>query len=311
LQQRYEVVPIGTSECPRVRRRHQRTLTTTGLPQQVRSGISTRERCGFCEDGEVERPDTRAIWSANAAAWIELTRGGFDVYRDLVNTPAFFEMLPPVDGLSCLDVGCGEGHNTRLLADRGAHLVALDIADTLVQAAASEDRRRIRYVIGDGARLPFRPSSFDVVTAFMSLMDVADPERTLVEIADVLHPGGFTQFSVGHPATSTSVRRWVDDDSGTRHALAVGNYFDQGPVTETWTFSAAPPEVRDRHRPFTITYARRTLAGWLNAVIAAGLTIEAVNEPHADARVAAAHPEVADTRIVPYFLHIRARKPAR
>jgi SAM-dependent methyltransferase len=274
------------------------------LQQGALACRQTRERDGFCEYGEVERPDTRAIWNANASAWIELTRGGFDVYRDLVNTPAFFELLPPIDGLWCLELGCGEGHNTRLLADRGAHVVALDIAEAFVQAANERDRRRIRYVIGDGAVLPFPRASFDVVTAFMSLMDVADPEGTLVEITEVLRPGGFTQFSVVHPTTSTPIRRWVDDDSGIRHALAVGDYFHQGPVTETWSFSAAPPEVRDRHRPFTVTYARRTLAGWLNAVIAAGLVIEAVHEPHADEQIAAAHPEVADTRIVPYFLHI-------
>jgi hypothetical protein len=66
------------------------------------------------------RPDTRALWNANAAAWTELSRAGFDRYRDLVNTPAFFGLLPQVDGLTCLDLGCGEGYNTRLL-----HSVAL------------------------------------------------------------------------------------------------------------------------------------------------------------------------------------------
>ena len=78
----------------------------------------------------MSRPDTRGIWNANAAAWTELSRGGFDVYRDLVNTPAFFAMLSPVEGLTCLDLGCGEGHNTRLLAGRGAQVVALDIAES-------------------------------------------------------------------------------------------------------------------------------------------------------------------------------------
>ena len=67
--------------------------------------------------------------------------------------------------------------------------------------------------------------------------------------------------------------------------------------------------MQDRYRPFTITYARRTLASWLNAVIAAGLIIERVAEPHADEQTAAAYAEVADTRIAPYFLLVRARKP--
>ncbi len=254
-------------------------------------------------------PDTRKLWNANAPAWTELSRAGFDVYRDLVNTPAFFAMLPPVDRLSCLDLGCGEGHNTRLLAAKGARIVALDIAESFVAAAVEAGPRGIRYIVGDGAVLPFRASSFDAVTAFMSLMDVADPEQALREVARVLRPRGFVQFSVVHPATSTPIRRWVADESGERAALAIGGYFYEGPLTETWTFSNAPAQMRDRHRPFTITYARRTLTGWLTAVLAAGLTIDAIAEPHAGEDTAAAHPEVADTRIAPYFLIVRARKP--
>jgi hypothetical protein len=67
--------------------------------------------------------------------------------------------------------------------------------------------------------------------------------------------------------------------------------------------------MRDKYPPFTITYARRTLAGWLNAVLGAGRVIEAIAEPCADEETAAAHPQVADTRIAPYFLIVRARKP--
>lgn len=125
------------------------------------------------------------------------------------------------------------------------------------------------------------------VTAFMSVMDVADPERTLAEVARVLRPGGFVQFSVLHPVISAPVGRWLHDESGVRQARVVGDYFYQGPLTETWIFSQAPAEARDRYQPFTITYARRTLAGWLGAVLADGLVIEAITEPCADEQIAA------------------------
>ena len=45
-----------------------------------------------------------------------LARAGYDVYRDHLNTPAFFQMLPDVTNLRGLELGCGEGYNTRLLA---------------------------------------------------------------------------------------------------------------------------------------------------------------------------------------------------
>jgi SAM-dependent methyltransferase len=179
----------------------------------------------------VDRPDTRAIWDANAPDWIELSRAGFDVYRDLVNTPAFLALLPPVDGLRCLDLGCGEGHNTRLLAARGARVVGLDISEVFVDAARTVPDGGVRYVVADGTTLPFAPASFDAATAFMSLMDVADPEGVLGELGRVVRPGGLLQFSVVHPATSTPVRRWVEDEAGERQVLAIGGYFYQGPST--------------------------------------------------------------------------------
>jgi hypothetical protein len=100
----------------------------------------------------------------------------------------------------------------------------------------------------------------------------------------------------------------VNDRTGKREALAVGEYFYQGQLTEGWTFGAAPADVAAQYEPFMITYARRTFAGWVAAVLEAGLVLEAIAEPRADEEMADSHPEVADTRIVPYFLIMRARR---
>src|SRR5262249_25286867 len=106
----------------------------------------------------------------------------------------------------CLDLGCGEGHNTRLLAAEGARVIGLDLAEVFIAAAAKTGPPSVAYLIGDGATLPFRSGTFDAVTAFMSIMDVGDSEGTLIEVARVLRPGGFVQFSIVHPATATPVR---------------------------------------------------------------------------------------------------------
>jgi SAM-dependent methyltransferase len=262
----------------------------------------------------VDEPDTRDVWDANAPVWIELTRAGFDTYRDLINTPAFMDMLPDVNGRLGLDVGCGEGHNTRLVAERGADLAALDVSRPFVSAAAEHERSAplgIRYVLSDARSLPIASNSLDFVTAFMSLMDVADPDAALREIARVLRPHGFVQFSIGHPFTTTPIRRWLSPDKEERDALAIGEYFYEGPLEDTWIFRATPEKLRRSRRPFRIVYARRTLAGWLNAVIRAGLVIEAVAEPCADDETADRHPEVADSRVAPYFLLVRARQYER
>ena len=56
-------------------------------------------------------------------------------------------MLPDVNGLAGLDIGCGEGHNTHLLAERGASVTAIDIAGRFVghaRASASVSATALR-----------------------------------------------------------------------------------------------------------------------------------------------------------------------
>jgi hypothetical protein len=101
------------------------------------------------------------------------------------------------------------------------------------------------------------------------------------------------------------VRQWVTDDDGRRVALANGGYFEKALYRDTWFFGAAPPELRRGRRPFAIPRFPRTISGWLNAVVASGLVIEAAAEPFADERTAAEHPEVADTQIAPYSFLLR------
>ena len=254
--------------------------------------------------GPMGETHSGAEWNANAPAWIEMSRAGADRYRDLVNTPGFLDVLPPIDGLQVLDVGSGEGHNTRLLRERGARLTAVDVSETFVRAALDADGS-IDHVLADGTILPFATGSFDAATAFMSLMDMPDPAATLSEVSRVLRPGGWLQFSITHPVSSISRRRWIDDD-GERSMLAIGGYFEEGEMVDRWIFGSAPAEMRDRHEPFTITWSRRTVSSWINLVIASGFSIEHVAEPFADEATAKAHPEVADTRIVPFCLIVRA-----
>ncbi|MCK4593485.1 class I SAM-dependent methyltransferase, partial [bacterium] len=186
-------------------------------------------------------------WDANAPVWTRLVRMGCDVYRDHFNTPAFLEMLPEVDGRTGLDIGCGEGYNTRKVAELGARMVGIDIAPTFIKHAREVDSPEplgIDYQVADGCSLPFALEAFDFVVAFMCLMDIPDQERVFAKVYRVLRHGGFFQFSITHPCTDTPYRRWVEDESGRRVALACGGYFHEteGEIVE-WMFSQTPPEL--------------------------------------------------------------------
>ena len=258
--------------------------------------------------------DVAEHWEANAEAWTRLSRAGHDVYRDTLNTPAFLSMLPSIDGLAGLDLGCGEGSNTRQLARRGARMSAIDISRTFVAHAYEAERDEplgIEYRVGDAAALPFEDMSFDFVTAFMSLMDIPDAAQTLRETHRVLRHGGFLQFSILHPCFVPPTRRNLRDAAGRPYAVEVADYFrEMNGAVDSWLFSTVSEEERRRTPPFRVPRFHRTLSGWVGIICDAALTIEAFGEPCASEALAEAEPKVAGTRIAPIFLHIRCRKHA-
>src|SRR3954471_21465560 len=118
----------------------------------------------------MDHKEVGRYWDGNAAAWTKLARAGYDFYRDHLNTPAFLEILPDVTGLSGIDIGCGEGHNTRLLAKRGAVVTALDISETFVRQAREAETLAplgINYYLASAVALPFQNASFDFATGIM------------------------------------------------------------------------------------------------------------------------------------------------
>jgi SAM-dependent methyltransferase len=89
---------------------------------------------------------------------------------------------------SVLDVGCGEGVLTFRWAQQldGLPVVGLDLPDPKLEAEW-ETRRlaNLRFVGGRAEDIPFDDREFDLVAAIETLEHVANPERTLSEMARV------------------------------------------------------------------------------------------------------------------------------
>jgi ubiquinone/menaquinone biosynthesis C-methylase UbiE len=262
----------------------------------------------------MDHTEAGRYWNKNAEVWTHLARAGYDVYRDYLNTPAFFAMLPDVAGLAGLDIGCGEGHNTRHLARRGALVTAVDVSEVFIRYARQAEEQKplgIKYLVASAVELPFTDATFDFATGFMSFMDIPETECVLAEAYRVLKPGGFLQFSISHPCFDTPHRRNLRNSEGQTYAIEVGDYFRNlgGEVSE-WLFSAAPPAVKQGLRRFKAPRFTRTLSQWLNLLIGVGFVLERVEEPRPSDQTVQACPNVQDAQVVAYFLHIRVRKPS-
>ena len=92
-----------------------------------------------------------------------------------------------------LDIGCGTGYFTRLLAKEGAQVTGLDIEQPFIEYAVRQNEKddlRVSYVQGDALDLPFEDESFDVVASHAFLTMIPDPVRAVFEMLRVLRPGG-------------------------------------------------------------------------------------------------------------------------
>lgn len=228
-------------------------------------------------------------WEAEAHRWAAWARApnqdAYWYYRD-----AFFALVPPA-GRATLEVGFGEGRVSRDLVARGHRVTGVDVSPTLARLAGEADRTA-RYLLADGARLPFPAGAFDLVVAYNSLMDVDDMPAVCAEIGRVLAPGGRLCLCVQHPV-------W---DAGK---------FDGPGAAATWVLGA----TYFGPRPFESTFERNgfeiTFRGWCysiddyaRALEAAGFVIEALREPLPGPGA----PPTTRGRRLPIFLMMRAAK---
>lgn len=93
-------------------------------------------------------------------------------------------------GDRALDLGCGDGVFTIVLAEAAAQVVGADVAQgALDRARARDPKLDLRLIPIDGA-LPFEDCRFDLVWASEVVEHVADTSRWLSEVRRVLAPGG-------------------------------------------------------------------------------------------------------------------------
>ena len=115
---------------------------------------------------------------------------------------SFVTAIADHDGLGrALDLGCGNGRHTELLADHGADAVGVDVSRGLLSAATTRQRDHgfaADLVQGDAATLPFADATFDQIV-YVATLHHLRPEATrrqsLAELGRLLRPGGFALIS--------------------------------------------------------------------------------------------------------------------
>ncbi len=102
-------------------------------------------------------------------------------------------------GKRVLDVGCGGGILSESMAQRGAEVTGIDMAEKSLQVAqlhALESGLQVEYrCVAVEALAEEQPQSFDVVTCMEMLEHVPDPASVVRACATLVKPGGHVFFS--------------------------------------------------------------------------------------------------------------------
>ena len=96
-----------------------------------------------------------------------------------------------VQGKRVLDIACGEGYGSDLLAGAAAKVIGVDLdGASVAHARQTYVRPNIEFLHGDATAIPIADSSVDVVVSFETIEHLTDHHAMMLEIKRVLVPGG-------------------------------------------------------------------------------------------------------------------------
>jgi ubiquinone/menaquinone biosynthesis C-methylase UbiE len=263
-----------------------------------------------------EKDDLSRKWDEASESWADFVREGKDYYREEMNNPATFRIVGNVRGKNVLDLSCGEGYNTRILAKRGAKVVGVDFSEKMIGLARQTEKKKklgISYYVSDATDLKeFENESFDVVTCIMALMDVERYEDAISEVARVLGKDGRFVFSITHPCfdfgettNGEPIAEWKYEE-GTENTvekkalrLEVKNYFGIGKCEISW-------DMKRLVKPFKTTSFHRTLTDYFQALDKNGFLVTRLVEPKPTSRGVAEYPSLRKHIKIPHSIIIEA-----
>jgi SAM-dependent methyltransferase len=195
--------------------------------------------------------------------------------------PTLVSMLPDMAGKRVVDLGCGFGWFCRWARAAGAAEVrGLDVsANMLARAREMTSDPAIAYQQADLNSLELPAGAFDLAYSSLTLHYLEHLAALFITVHRALVPGGVFVFSAEHPL-------YTEPGS---------DYLDEGPRTTDWL----APGVVKQHR---------TLATYLNLLIAAGFTVRRVEEWGPTRAEIAAHPEWKIDHRRPSFLLVSAAR---
>ncbi|BAU28502.1 methyltransferase family protein [Aneurinibacillus soli] len=134
-----------------------------------------------------------ALFDHSAETYDEWCATPLGSFVDAVEKQMMMEVSEPRPGEKALDIGCGTGIYSLLLASKGIDVTGVDISTAMLKKArekAEKSQQAITFLEGDIHHLPFADHTFDLVMSNIVLEFVDSPEDVLAEAMRVVKLGG-------------------------------------------------------------------------------------------------------------------------
>lgn len=236
----------------------------------------------------------KTSWDESAQAWIEGVNTDYN--RTHLLDPIMLNLAGNVQNKSCLDVGCGEGRFSRMLAARGATVAGIDPVPAHI-ASASLKHPEGNYLEAFAENLPFPDKSFDLVISYITFVDIHDIRAAIHEISRVLKDGG--RFIVANLQSfiTTKSDAWAID--GASKHVEVEEYFTERGQRVDFDNGFGKISIINFHRP---------LETYMQTLMDAGLVMTAFQEPKPTDKAVHDKPCLHLQQLVPYFYTMAWKK---
>lgn len=152
-------------------------------------------------------------------------------------------------GRDVLDIACGEGYGSALLAKTASSVIGVDISKEAVEHARQRYavQTNLRFVEGSATAIPLKDASVDVAVSFETLEHLAEQDEMLGELRRVLKPSGILIISSPNKKVYSDERNYVNEfhvkelyfdelDALLRRFFPVNRYFAQRFLTASALF---------------------------------------------------------------------------
>src|SRR6201987_687213 len=211
----------------------------------MESSVCRVHRAGGCENGTktrtesttmTERPMTRdEKLQQEFNRWAEAGEGPKRENHHLDITEKTIRRMNLRPGERVLDLGCGSGWATRLLARLVAdgpegfgQVVGVDLSDEIIRQAraASTEFENVMYVWGSATQIPWEENFFDKMLSVESFYYYPDQERALAELFRVMAPKGRLFILINLYKDNAYSLQWVDKLKVPVYVRSAAEYVD-------------------------------------------------------------------------------------